>query len=206
MGTHPHSQYTHGVGTIAAIVVAVGGLIAIILGAIQLKHYLDFRRPLVHPKDVDLPVSRKAGHALIGPGALLLNLRGARNPVTITKWEYMFFKPEGGGGGQGSEGPSFTLEPQVWRQFAIPIEGGLGLKGDPPASLYVEVYLSNPRDVFTGRMKLKLTDDCSKYYLDNLDEFIGHIYRTHWRKYRRRWFFRRLMGAMRALFPTRKDA
>lgn len=176
-----------------------------VVAAFQLQHYIRYRNPVFAVRKAELPVETKAGHWLTGPLKVLLNARGARYPVTLTKREAILFMKEEAervGGGMSSEGPgaTITLEPEVWMHLVIE-SVGVGGEGDPPPLLRGEIYLSNPRDVFTVPLNFRLSDDGSDYYLDNLDESLSYEYRTHWRGHRR---VKRVVSALRSAFPGRR--
>jgi hypothetical protein len=177
------------------------------VAAFQVRHYILFRRPVFTVQEAELRVERKAGMTFVGTeGSIVLNARGARYPVTLTRWGCMLYtsgRKGGSGAGLLTEG-GFTLQPEVWTRLAVG-NVGVGLPGEPPPSLYAEVYLSNPREVFRVDMKFKLAKDASKYYLDDLDEEGRYWYFTTMRGSRGTWGilrrFRGRLARLRARLP-----
>lgn len=155
----------------------------------QLQHYVRFRRPVFIAKEGELPVELENDHTWIGPGNLILDVRGARYPLTLTKQDFWLFTGQPGdstGMGGGREGPSVTLEPEVWTRLTL--EGTrFGFRGDPPPVIYGEAYLSNPRDLYTVTVEFALASDRSKYVLGNLGELRRYLLRTVLRRRQGPW-------------------
>ena len=166
----------------------------------QLQHYVRFRKPVFTVKEAQLPVRIRQSQAFLGPGDIVLNIRGAMHPVTLNKWEMIFFMGRIKIGSGGEVRPT-TLEPHVWTLVPIRLDSGIALQDGPRASLQAEIYFTNPRDVFIIPLQLKLVEDGSRYALDDAGEWVRYLYRTIWRRRRiRRW----LKESVRAMFPTRR--
>ena len=188
------------IGSIALFLALFSSSVAVF----QLQHYVRFRRPVFAVRDArPLPVVVTGGDWGAGSVKVVVNARGARYPITFTKSEVVLLTSERGhagvGAGVSSEGQGFTLQPEVWT--TIELESvGIGAPGDPPARLRGEIYLSNPRDVFTVPLNFKLAGDGLTYYLDDGNERLKYEWRTHWRGHRR---VKRVMTALRSFLPGR---
>jgi len=95
---------------------------------------------------------------------------------------------------------TITLQPEVWTTLELE-SVGIGAQGHPPPVLCGEIYLSNPRDVFTVPLNFKLAGDGSTYYLDDVNESLKYEWRTHWRGHRR---VKRVMTVLRSVLPARR--
>ena len=156
------------------------------VAALQVQHYIRFRRPVFTVQEAELPLQRTSyGLTMVGPGKIALNARGARYPVTLTRCGCMLYTSGrmGGSGGAWFAQDLVTLQPEVWT--GLPVEHfGIGIPGELPSHLYGEVYLLNPRDTFVVPLKLKLSGGGSKYSLDEFAELTRWAGRT-WDRGRR---------------------
>ena len=185
-------------GSLALILTLLSATVA----GFQLRHHVRFRRPVFAVRQAELEAKMKREFAIVGPGSIVLNIRGAAHPVTINKWEAVLFDGDRPRGGFSTEmARPITLEPEVWTLVPIRFEVGMGLNTDPPSSLVVEVYLTNPRDVFIVPVRLKLAKDGSRYYHDDLDQHVDELHRTLWR--RRGWFPTRISAVLSKLRSRR---
>jgi hypothetical protein len=186
--------------TIAAWLALALGIPSAAVAALQVQHYIRFRQPVFTIKELELPVVRKAGVTFAGPGKIVLNARGARYPVTLTRWGCFLFNTgskQGTGGGIFTEG-LITLDPEVWTELPSLPFGGIGIPGDLPPILYGHVELSNPREMFLVPVKLKLTGKGARYVLSEFDRELWYA--------RRGWDRPRGFAAMLRAFRRRLRA
>jgi len=151
--------------------------------AFQLQHVIHFRKPVFTVEEVELPVKERAGYTFfVGPGHFVVNVRGATHLVTLTKQMIHFFRGGRPRGGFGTE-MTMSIPPLVWTRVAVPFQIGMGMEELPP-SLDVEIYLSNPRDLYVVPIQVELSQDSSKYVYHDWG-YTRLIHRMVWRHHGR---------------------
>lgn len=155
-------------------------LVTVATGGPRLYHFIRFRKPVFTVHEIQLPVEEKAGQNFVLGGDFVLNVRGAAQPVTLTKWQVMLFRGPGrSGGGLESQG-AINIPPFVWTRIRVP-SIGMGLGEAPPPHVEAEIYLSNPRDLYIVPITLELSEDGSKYNYRDWGYAFRHLRQTVWR-------------------------
>lgn len=195
-------------GDIIAVIALVLASFSSIVATIQVQHFIRFRRPVYSVREATLDVGRSQIAGLdgpfVGPGSIVVDIRGASRPITFTKLDVTIFegdRPVGSLGGQ--DGEPRLLEAELWMSVTIPVPMGVRLEAkDPPQFIDAEAYLSNPRDELPIRVRLMLNKDGDKYtYRGDFPRLLKHISRYRWRHR-----VRRLFNSLRRRSPGAGDS
>lgn len=169
------------IGSVALLLSLFGAAVS----AVQLTHYIRFRKPRLRAEYAKLPVKKGASGSTIGPGKVVINARGGARPMAITTRQIHFFLPSGqplGGYGSGSIRttarstlgmaplPSLVeLPPEEWLRLEVDIDP-FSLK-QLPERLDMAVYLATAESRLPPLLvPFVLSKDDTKYQFDNLDE------------------------------------
>jgi hypothetical protein len=178
-------------GVVIGSLALVLGLFSSAYAAFQVHDFIRFRKPVFTVHEAELPVKHGATWHSVGPGGFVLAVRGAANAVTVTKWEIILFRRGGPAGGLGEDRVT-NIPPRVWTRITSPSIHVVVQSVPPPTFLDVEIYLTNPRNLYIVPIRLKLSEDGSKYYYHDLG-YMHRLHRTMWRHQGR---LRRFMRAV----------
>jgi hypothetical protein len=173
-------------GTVIALIALILASFSSAVSAFQLQRHIRFRKPIFVVESASLSVHRGEEMAMVTLRELRVNARGARQPITLNNMQVMFIKEQGrdrSGTGGGVNAVSVTIEPEVWTYLPLGelIGTGIGVQDALPHSFLLELYLSNPRDIFIVPMQFKLSQDAMGYNLDDMSVW-HYMNATVWRE------------------------
>jgi len=162
---------------IASGVAAFGSLVGALWAGFQIQHHFRYRKPVFKVKRGEFPLRRMPGRpTVVAGGKILLNIRGARWPITLTKREFYYGQTERVTIGHGVEG-NLTLAAEVWTLVELEAVG-MVFENEPPPFLDAVMYFADDHDFSEKRpLRLELADDRSRYWIpENAD--MMHMMRT----------------------------
>lgn len=178
-------------GVIIGSIALLLSLFASVVPGVRLVRYFRFRKPVFKIRDAQLDVRRvppeSEGHVLAGPGHIVLDVRGASQPMLLREYEvFAFQRLEGESpGGVGLTGPEINVQlpPEKWVTVRLEVELGyiVGKHDDIPRTFELEAYIKSPEEVFVVTVPLFLTQGKDKYLLDKHNEWRRFARKTYWR-------------------------
>ncbi len=170
-------------GIIIIVIPSVAGLLTILWLTPRLIHSIRFRRPKFVVEKAEVSLEQKEGVAIAGPGRFLLHIRGAAHPVRLTERELMVRQAPRVKVTSGTE-TVIDIPASVWTRRTLVFEACAVLEQTPlPTRLDAEIYLSHPDDAYVVPIRLRLSEDGSRYEYWDKGAWRRHLDRTVLRHY-----------------------